>query len=142
MLEHEPVIDASLTPDNDPLWTHAPNCEGCNCCDAEILVNQEDLEEFVVGVMRTYGVPAREGRIVAKVLVSSDLRGIPSHGVARLGRYLAGIEKGFIVPGVEPEVHEPAPAIAVVDAKNGLGQVASELAMEPATTRSRRWISA
>jgi L-2-hydroxycarboxylate dehydrogenase (NAD+) len=137
MLEHEPVIDASLTPDNDPLWTHAPNCEGCNCCDAEILVNQEDLEEFVVGVMRTYGVPAREGRIVAKVLVSSDLRGIPSHGVARLGRYLAGIEKGFIVPGVEPEVHEPAPAIAVVDAKNGLGQVASELAMELAITKAK-----
>ncbi len=137
MLEHEPVIDGSLTPDADPLWTHEPNCQTCGCCDADVLVDQGELEEFVIGVLGEYGVGPKEGRTVAQVLVSSDLRGIPSHGVARLGRYLAGIDKGFIKPGVTPEVVEPAPALAVVDAKNGLGQVASELAMDLAIEKAR-----
>ncbi len=137
MLDHQPVINHNLTPDVDPQWTHEPNCEHCSGCDSEISVAKADLEAFVVGVLEKHGVGRAEGEVVARVLVSSDLRGIPSHGVARLGRYLAGIGTGFIVPGVEPEVVEPVPAIAVIDAKNGLGQVVSELAMDLAIAKAK-----
>ena len=137
MLDHQPVIDRSLTPDNDPQWTHEPSCDQCSGCVHDVLVDKAELEAFVAGVFEKHGVSRSEGEVVARVLVSSDIRGIPSHGVARLGRYLAGIDKGFIVPGVTPEVVEPVPAIAVVDAKNGLGQVVSELAMDLAIAKAK-----
>jgi L-2-hydroxycarboxylate dehydrogenase (NAD+) len=137
LLENVPVIDASLTPDNDPRWTHEPNCDQCEGCERELLVAREELEAFTAGVLERHGVSRTEGEVVARVLVSSDLRGIPSHGVARLGRYLAGIGKGFIVPGVTPTVLEPAPAIGVVDAHNGLGQVVSDMAMDLAIDKAR-----
>jgi len=137
MLEHEPVIGGSLTPEIDPMWAHEPNCEDCNACDRELMVGRDELEAFTAGIFQKHGVGRADAEVTARVLVSSDLRGIPSHGVARLGRYLAGIEKGFIVPGVIPEVVEPVPAIAVVDGKNGLGQVVSELAMDLAIDKAR-----
>lgn len=139
MLDHKPVIDGHLNPsqDEDTEWIHELDCDNCDCCEHSLAVNKGELEAFVVGVLGKHGVPREEGEITARVLVSSDLRGIPSHGVARLGRYIAGIQKGFIIPGVTPEVVEPAPAIAVVDAKNGLGQVAGELAMDLAIAKAK-----
>ena len=136
MSAHQPIIDRSLTPDADPRWTHEPSCEACPGCEQDISVPRAELEAFVVGILGEHGVGTAEAEVVARVLVSSDLRGIPSHGVARLGRYLAGIDQGYIVPGVEPEVVEPVPAIAVVDAKNGLGQVVSEMAMDLALDKA------
>jgi LDH2 family malate/lactate/ureidoglycolate dehydrogenase len=69
--------------------------------------------------------------------VSADLRGIASHGVARLGRYVRGLKAGYIVPGVAFDVQEPVPAIAVIDARNGIGQVVSERAMQLAIDKAR-----
>jgi len=105
--------------------------------DPAIRVEASELEEFVAGVMARHGVPAEDARVTARVLVTADLQGIPSHGVARLGRYLAGIDEGFIAPGVEPELVEPAPTIAVMDARHGLGQVAAVRAMELAIDKAR-----
>jgi LDH2 family malate/lactate/ureidoglycolate dehydrogenase len=58
--------------------------------------------------------------------------------VARLSRYLTGIREGYIIPGAEFEVSEPAPAVAVVDARNGIGQVVSEMAMQLAIDKARK----
>jgi LDH2 family malate/lactate/ureidoglycolate dehydrogenase len=69
--------------------------------------------------------------------VAADLRGIASHGVARLGRYVKGLKAGYIVPDAAFDVQEPVPAIAVIDAKNGVGQVVSELAMDLAIEKAR-----
>ena len=38
--------------------------------------------------------------IAAAVLVAADARGIPSHGVARLGRYVRGLRSGLMLPSV------------------------------------------
>jgi LDH2 family malate/lactate/ureidoglycolate dehydrogenase len=48
-----------------------------------------------------------------------------------------GLQEGYIVPGVEFDIREPVPAIAAIDAKNGVGQVVSELAMDLAVAKAR-----
>ena len=121
----------------DAEWLHEVRCEECEGCTLERKVRREDLEAFVLRALGHYGVPAPEGAITARVLVAADLRGIASHGVARLGRYIKGLQDGYIRPGVEFGIVEPAPALAVMDARNGIGQVVSERAMDLAIQKAR-----
>jgi LDH2 family malate/lactate/ureidoglycolate dehydrogenase len=116
---------------------HEVRCEDCAGCTLERKVMRPDLEAFTADVLRRHGVPAADAAVTARVLVASDLRGIASHGVARLGRYIKGLKEGYIVPGVAFDIREPVPAIGVIDAKNGVGQVVSELAMDLAVAKAR-----
>jgi LDH2 family malate/lactate/ureidoglycolate dehydrogenase len=116
---------------------HEVQCADCQTCTLENKVMRADLEAFCARVLGRYGVPPGEAATTARVLVSADLRGIASHGVARLGRYIKGLKAGYIRPGVEFGLEEPVPAIGVVDARNGIGQVVSEWAMDLAIRKAR-----
>jgi L-2-hydroxycarboxylate dehydrogenase (NAD+) len=139
MQEHVPQIPKELVTceAKSAEWLHEVRCAECLGCDVETTVMRPDLERFVVDVLARHGVAEAEGTITARVLVAADLRGIASHGVARLGRYIKGLQAGYIVPGVEFEVSEPVPAIGVIDAKNGIGQVVSEFAMDLAVSKAK-----
>ena len=118
-------------------WLHEVRCEDCQGCTLESKVMRADLEAFCVRVLEQYGVPPHEGAITARVLVASDLRGIGSHGVARLGRYIKGLKEGYIRPAIEFGLTERGPTVAVIDARNGIGQVVSEQAMDLAIRKAR-----
>jgi L-2-hydroxycarboxylate dehydrogenase (NAD+) len=139
MSKHSPQIPPEL-------WTcdlleedflHEVRCAECGKCGMADKVFQQDLEEFVVAVFVHYGAPKHEAEIIASNLVRADLRGIASHGVARLGRYISGIKAGYIRPGIEFGVEEPVPAIGVIDARNGVGQVVSDKAMQMAIDKAK-----
>lgn len=128
------------------LWTcdlleeeslHEVRCAECGRCGMADKVYQPDLEAFVVRVFEHYGAPNAEAEIIAANLVRADLRGIVSHGVARLGRYISGIKSGYIRPGIELGVSEPVPAIGIIDARNGVGQVAADKAMRMAIEKAK-----
>ena len=116
---------------------HEVQCEDCQTCTFENKVMRADLEAFCARVLGRYGVSPTEAATTARVLVAADLRGIASHGVARLGRYIKGLKAGYIRPGIEFGLEEPAPAIGVIDARNGIGQVVSEWAMDLAIRKAR-----
>jgi LDH2 family malate/lactate/ureidoglycolate dehydrogenase len=138
-MEHGPRIDEELVscPAAHAEWMHEVRCDECRSCGLDCKVARRDLSEFCARVLRRHGAGEREAGITAEVLVSADLRGITSHGVARLGRYVAGMEEGYIRPGAEFAVEEPAPAIAVVDARDGLGQAVSDMAMDLAIEKAK-----
>jgi L-2-hydroxycarboxylate dehydrogenase (NAD+) len=138
MEEHAPQISSELVvcEAKGAEWLHEVRCEDCLGCSLESKVMRPDLERFVVDVLGRHGVAEAEATTTAKVLVAADLRGVASHGVARLGRYVKGLQEKYIVPGVEFEVSEPAPAIGVIDARNGIGQVVSDLAMNLAVSKA------
>lgn len=137
--QHRPQISTELVLCDMPNLglMHEVRCAECGRCSRENKIYEQDLEDFVSVVMSRHGAPQPEAAAVARNLVAADLRGISSHGVARLGRYVSGIEAGFIKPGVTMEVHEPIGAIGVVDAKDGLGQVAGDLAMALAIRKAK-----
>jgi L-2-hydroxycarboxylate dehydrogenase (NAD+) len=139
MSEHVPQISNELAvcEAKGAEHLHEVRCEDCAGCTLESKAMRADLEAFTAEVLVRHGLSSRDAAVTARVLVAADLRGIASHGVARLGRYVKGLKEGYIVPGVDFDVREPVPAIAVIDARNGVGQVVSELAMDLAIQKAR-----
>jgi L-2-hydroxycarboxylate dehydrogenase (NAD+) len=68
--------------------------------------------------------------------VMADLRGIDSHGVARLRRYVDGLRTGVMLPRPKIKVVKETPATALIDAGAGLGQPVSHMAMETAIKKA------
>ena len=94
-------------------------------------VDSHRLRNLVERILQFHGVPPDEAAIVADVLVCADLRGVDSHGVARLDRYYVGrLRKGLIPPKSPASVVRESPTTALIDAGNGLGAVAAKGAME------------
>lgn len=97
------------------------------------------LRGWVSSIFRKLGVSEEGADTAASVLVAADLRGVESHGVARLGRYYTGrIAKGVIDPHAKPEIVHETPATGLVDAHNGLGQPAAKWAMDLAIKKARQ----
>jgi LDH2 family malate/lactate/ureidoglycolate dehydrogenase len=73
------------------------------------------------------------------VLLTADLRGIDSHGVARLRRYVNGLQQGMMVP--QPQIHTvtETAVTATVDGGAGLGQPVSYRAMQRAIEKAQEY---
>ncbi|MEX0715962.1 MAG: Ldh family oxidoreductase, partial [Planctomycetaceae bacterium] len=106
----------------------------------------ERLREFAERVFESFGVPRDDAVVAADVLALADLRGIDSHGIARLRAYFDMLTIGRINPRANVTVARETPATAVVDGDNGLGLVvgpkANEIAMEKADTVGTSWVAA
>ena len=76
------------------------------------------------------GVPKADADRIADVLVTADMRGIFSHGVVRLARYLDCINAGGIKPAAELEILRESPNSLMASAAGGLGIPAAVKAME------------
>lgn len=96
----------------------------------------ERLREFSTRVLEWCGVPDEDARLAADVLATADLRGIDTHGVARLAQYVEMFQRGWINPRPEVRVVRETPSTATVDGDNGLGLVvgprANRVAMDKA----------
>lgn len=105
----------------------------------------QSLLAFAHQVFLAMGCPEDQAILAGKVLLSADLRGIDSHGVARLSGYVRLWESGRINanPGLRI-VHE-TPSTAVIDGDRGLGLVVAPYAMELAMQKARAvgtgWVS-
>lgn len=102
-----------------------------------VRVDAEDLEGWAADILEGAGVAPPDARLVAASLVDADLRGIASHGVSRLGIYVKRLQAGGNRAAAEPEIVFEAPAAALVDARDGLSQVASARAVDLAVEKAR-----
>jgi len=105
---------------------------------SEKLIHWENLLGFSKGILMKLGVSDQDATMVADNLVSSNLRGIDSHGVARLDRYVDGIKTRYIIPDVRPKIVRETEVLANVDGQNGLGQVMGTFGMELAIQKGRK----
>jgi len=103
---------------------------------AHTLIHHEDLLVFTQQVMMKMGVSKANAFCVADNLVASNLRGIDSHGVGRLKRYVEGIKTGYIVPDAEPVIEKETLVIASINAMNGLGQPAGVFGIKKAIEKA------
>ena len=103
------------------------------------IVWADPLRDFCVRVFETMGVSSGDARITADVLVQANLRGIDSHGVARLVRYVNGLRDGVMIARPEEMVIVETPTTITVDAGAGLGQPISYRAMEAVIEKAREF---
>src|SRR6266496_2045722 len=103
------------------------------------------LRNFSTQVFMHFGVPKADAEQAADVLARSDLRGIDSHGVARLHTYFEMLELGRINPKPKIKIIREKASVATVDGDNGLGLVigpnANEIAMDKAEKYGSGWVS-
>ncbi|MGD2178039.1 MAG: Ldh family oxidoreductase [Anaerolineae bacterium] len=107
-----------------------------NARDESLRVTPEALRHFCQGVFQALDVPRRDAAIAADVLVSADLRGINSHGVARLQRYVDGLQSGTMAARPDVQVVRETPTTALVDAGAGLGHPVAYRAMDRAIQKA------
>lgn len=98
----------------------------------------DELLSFTKSVFLKSGLSLEHATTASKVLLSSDLRGIDSHGVARLKGYVRLIEKQRINTKPKLTVVHETPSTANVDADAAVGLVAAPYAMEIAIKKAKQ----
>jgi len=97
------------------------------------------MNDFLTDAFAGYGVPREDAAICADVLLESDRRGIESHGCNRFKPiYIDRIKAGIQKPVTDILTLKEKAAVAVLDAQDGMGMVASWRAMEMAIDKARQ----
>lgn len=104
-----------------------------------LTVDAQVLRTFTATALEHVGISPEDAAIAAEVLVASDLRGIESHGVARLRFYIARIKKGLINTQGKLRTVRESPATVALDANNGLGMPAAYRAMQICIERAQQF---
>lgn len=93
----------------------------------------------------SFNIPEEDAEIASDVLACADLRGIDSHGVARMYSYVEMLDAGRINPRPQIEIVREMSSTATVDGDNGLGLVvgpkANKIAIEKAEKTGAGWVS-
>ena len=109
------------------------------------IFSYERLLTFTERIFQKIGCTEKDATIAAKGLISADLRGIDSHGVARLNGYVRLWEAGRANTTPKVCIIHETPSTAVVDGDGGLGLVVAPYAMQVAISKARNvgtgWVS-
>ncbi|MEM7406291.1 MAG: Ldh family oxidoreductase [Pseudomonadota bacterium] len=93
-------------------------------------------ERLIAAMFERKGCHAPEAGTIARRLVGANLRGHDSHGVIRSPRYVDWIDVGRVRPNVTAVVERENDVMAVVDACQGFGQTAGEVAVDVGTAKA------
>jgi LDH2 family malate/lactate/ureidoglycolate dehydrogenase len=94
----------------------------------------------MIDVFKAVGLPEADAKVSANVLITSDKRGIDSHGVGRFKPiYIDRILAGQINPVTKIDIVKETETTVVLDANNGMGQVVSVKAMEMIIAKAKKY---
>lgn len=103
------------------------------------------LKDFTRAVFVHLGVAEDDALLAADILHKADVRGIDSHGVARLRSYVDMFRIGRINPRPNVRIVRERKSVATIDGDGGLGLVvgpkANAIAMEKAAEFGSGWVS-
>jgi len=100
-------------------------------------VQEDDLRRLCEEVFLGMGLTREDALITTDVLLAADLRGIDSHGVARLSFYYDGLKSGLMKARAETQVISETPTTALIDAGGGMGAPVSYRAMQKAIQKAQ-----
>src|ERR1700722_5869084 len=110
-----------------------------------MLIQQSTLRSFTQNIFLAIGCSEAHAELATDVLLQADLRGIDSHGVARLVGYVRLWEKKRINTTPNITIVHETPTTATVDGDAGLGLVvapfAMRLAIQKAELYGSGWVS-
>lgn len=98
--------------------------------------SSDKLQAFTKEVFMAMGAPEEQATTAAWVLGQADLRGVDSHGVARLSGYVRLWEKGRLNANPNIKIVHETPSTAVVDGDLGAGLVVAQEAMKIAIRKA------
>jgi ureidoglycolate dehydrogenase (NAD+) len=103
----------------------------------QVLVKPAALHGFIVDLFVASDMARIDAALVAEILLWADRRGVSSHGVARLPRYLELIAAGDMDARARPHFEKRLGTTFCVDGRRAAGPVAMNLAWEHASVLAR-----
>jgi LDH2 family malate/lactate/ureidoglycolate dehydrogenase len=96
----------------------------------------ESLRSFLIELFAKVPISDAHAELVADLLIDTDLRGVVSHGVMQVERYVRGWREGTCNRTPEIEILKEGPATAALHGDGGLGYIVATRAMEMAIERA------
>lgn len=114
-------------------------------CGMEHIFPYSRLFDFTYAVFKNIGCSDADADTATKTLLSADVRGIDSHGVARLSGYVRLWQAKRVNATPDIKIVHETPSTAVVDGDSGLGLVVAPFAMQVAIDKAKQcgtgWVS-
>ncbi len=104
-----------------------------------IHIDAKTLQSFMRDVFIGLGVPVEDATIIAEVLITSDLRGIDSHGIQRCKMYYDRIKAGIYEVETRIDNIKEGPTTALLDGNCGMGHVIAYKAMKLAIEKAKKY---
>jgi L-2-hydroxycarboxylate dehydrogenase (NAD+) len=105
----------------------------------EVYVHYDLLKCFMEDLFHKLGVSKKDSKIIADVLITSDLRGIESHGIQRCKMYYDRIKSGMYNVKTKIKVIRDTYTTAVIDGGCGMGPVIAFKAMKMAINKAKKF---
>lgn len=109
------------------------------------IYSYQQLYTFSKNIFIKIGCTSANAKTATKVLLSADLRGVDSHGIARLTGYIRLWEVNRINANPAISIVHETPSTATVDGDKGLGLVVAPAAMQIAIDKAKNvgtgWVS-
>jgi LDH2 family malate/lactate/ureidoglycolate dehydrogenase len=110
-----------------------------------VILLYRELYQFTYNVFKAIGCSDEQASVASKALLAADIRGIDSHGVARLSGYVRLWEASRVNTKPDIKIVHETPSTAVIDGDSGLGLVVAPFAMQVAISKAKNvgtgWIS-
>ncbi|HEX7844707.1 MAG TPA: Ldh family oxidoreductase, partial [Chitinophagaceae bacterium] len=111
----------------------------------EQIFSYQQLSDFTKAIFQKIGCSNEHAETATNTLLSADLRGIDSHGIARLSGYVRLWEAKRVNATPQIKIIHETPSTAVVDGDSGLGLVVAPFAMQIAIEKAKQvgtgWVS-
>lgn len=108
-----------------------------------LVYSYDTLYHFTHKVFEQSGI--KDAALATKALLAADLRGVDSHGIARLSGYLRLLEAGRVNAQAAPKIVYETPSTATIDGDKGLGLIVAPYAMQVAIDKAKGcgtgWVS-
>ena len=103
-----------------------------------ILIQEENLRNVTEQIFRSQGMPEKDCKLATDALISSDLRGVETHGVSNMVRaYLGAFKSKNINPKPNWKIVKETPSCITIDSDAGLGIVVAPQAREIAAEKAK-----
>ena len=110
-----------------------------------MLISYDNIYKFTYAIFKSIGCNDKDATTATKTLLSADVRGVDSHGVARLSGYVRLWEAKRVNANPQIKIVYETPSTAVVDGDSGLGLVVAPFAMRVAIDKAKQagtgWVS-
>lgn len=95
------------------------------------------MNAFIELIFVAVGMSAEDAALAADALVRTEMRGVVTHGLRQVPRYVRAIQSGGVSPTAAFEIVRETPGTATVEAHAGLGHVMATKAVLLAMSKAR-----
>ncbi len=106
--------------------------------DTVVTVSANLLHRQITTVFEKWGMSADDASTAATIMVDTDLSGVDSHGIGMLPHYHKLFAEGRLDPRAVPITIRDTGPVVLIDARHGIGHVASHAGMRAAMDKARQ----